>query len=108
MSSLSDGRHYRELRNKDGIDDTTTDENALAVSSEQRIVHSDDLSFFPNSNEQRKRSQLCNQTCFTCIASNLTFSSLTEKWKEWICRVAGLCCKRNMFSNKCSKCIKCS
>ena len=107
MSSLSDGRHYRELRNEDEIEDTTTDENALAVSSDQRIVDSDDLSLFPSFNEQRKRSQPSNQTCFTCITATM-FSSLTEKRKDIICDVIGQCCKiKNQFDKICLGCEKC-
>ena len=104
MSSLSDGRHYRELRNKDEIEDTTTDENALAVSSEQRIVDSDDLSLFPNFNKQRKRSQ----PCFTCITVDTMFSSLTEECKNTICDHAGLCCKKGITTNNCVGCRNCT
>ena len=107
MFSLSDGRHYRELRNKDEIENTTTDENALAVSSEQSIVVSDDLSLFPNFNKQRKRSQPSNQTCFTCITVNTMFSSLTEECKNTICKDVDLCCKKDITTNKCVGCRKC-
>ena len=103
MSSLSDGRHYRELRHKDEIEDTTTDKNALAVSSEQRIVDSDDLSLFPNFSKQRKRSQSCS----TCITVNTMFSSLTEECKNRICQIVGLCCNKTITTNKCLGCREC-